>query len=54
MYICIYNICNIIYVIITNEKEAMDLKKSREGYMENDIIIIPKTYQKEIIKKPAL
>lgn len=43
-----------MYVIITNEKKAMDLKKSRELYMENDIIIISKTNQKEIIEKPAL
>lgn len=41
-----------MYIIITNEKEAIDLKKNMEGYMENDII--SKTYQKEIIKKPAL
>lgn len=43
-----------MYVIITNEKKAMDLKKSRELYMENDKIIISKTNQKEIIEKHAL
>lgn len=33
--------CTYMYIrAINRKKEAMNLKKSREGYMENDVIIL--------------